>query len=101
MIATGSRGSTFHLPHFFTLAAIKTEENELKKHSEQLLAKQALVVPKPLKGVGAAQKPIKRVLASCYFAKVRGLKNVLQYDAPSLLGSFSDGQIEFLPLVIS
>lgn len=101
MIVAGIRGSTFRLPYFLALAAIKAEENELRKHSEQLLAKQTTVVTKPPKGVGTVRKSIKRVLASGYFAKVCSLKNVFQFDAPFFLGSFSDGQVEFLSLVIS
>ncbi|VDM31756.1 unnamed protein product [Hydatigera taeniaeformis] len=58
------------LNYFSILGAIKAEENEFKKHSE-LLVKQTMVVPKPLKGVGAGQRSLKRVLASNYFGKVR------------------------------
>ncbi|VDK39808.1 unnamed protein product [Taenia asiatica] len=59
------------LNYFSILGAIKAEENELRKHSEQLLAKQTTVVTKPPKGVGTVRKSIKRVLASGYFAKNR------------------------------
>ncbi|KAH9283432.1 Bloom syndrome -like protein [Echinococcus granulosus] len=59
------------LNYLSIIGAIKEEENELKKRSEQLLSKQTPMATKPLKGVGAARNSIKRVLASRYFAKNR------------------------------
>ncbi|KAL5110217.1 hypothetical protein TcWFU_004232 [Taenia crassiceps] len=57
--------------YFSILGAIKTEENELMKHSEQLFTNQTPTVPKTLCGVGTARKSTKRVLPWFYFAKNR------------------------------